>query len=220
MSDELVSIHLPVLLEEISDHTFSMCASLEQIALPESLSTIGDAFSFSALREIVIPKKVSQISPLAFSNCKALSSVVFPVDSSVQKLSGVFGKSGLESIFLPYSIRVLDGEFTDCVNLREVIIQEGCLQISDSFANCESLQTITLPASLVSLDRSFINCSSLKDVYFYNADTQIAGMFKRSCFTGCPQVILHGYPGSTAEAFAREHSLPFEPIPVDTRFTP
>jgi len=57
-----------------------------------------------------------------------------------------------------------------------------------------------------------LRCENLRDVYFYGMDTAFEGVFKKRCFTGCPNVTIHGYPGSTAEAFALDKGIPFEPI--------
>jgi len=44
-------------------------------------------------------------------------------------------------------------------------------------------------------------------------EEQIEGVnSERAVFMDCPGVTIHGYTGSTAEAYAREHGLAFEPI--------
>lgn len=76
----------------------------------------------------------------------------------------MFAKSGLESIRLPFSLRVVeDSCFWSCRDLKSVEFSEGLEQIeSDAFANT-GLESVNLPASLRKLaQRAFGHCESLK----------------------------------------------------------
>ena len=60
-------------LEVLENYAFSECTSLKTIALPDTLTTIGEnCFSRSGLNEIRIPENIKIIESNAFSECKDL----------------------------------------------------------------------------------------------------------------------------------------------------
>ncbi len=66
--DNLISVTLPEGLKQIEASAFNNCAKLEKITLPYGLETIGEeAFSWSGLKNIVIPDSVTLIDSKAFS---------------------------------------------------------------------------------------------------------------------------------------------------------
>lgn len=103
------SIYVADSVEYIGDYAFSCCYALKEIKLPEKLKEINaslfemdcnlsfviipsqvreiknNAFSYSGISNITIPKKVSKINEFAFSNCKDLTSV--KIKSTTPKFS-------------------------------------------------------------------------------------------------------------------------------------
>lgn len=73
----LEEVHLPEELTTIGQDTFKLCNSLKSIRLPEKLTTIGqEAFKYcTSLKEIVIPASVTSIDSTAFSACQNLKTV-------------------------------------------------------------------------------------------------------------------------------------------------
>ena len=56
---------------------------------------------------------------------------------------------------------------------------------------------------------SFLGCSNLTDAYIWNYNTT----FGENSFRLCPaSMVIHGWPGSTAEAFASENSFSFSSL--------
>lgn len=94
------------------------------------------------MEKIAIPDTVTEIESFAFNYLKKLKSIEIP--EGVTKISG----------------------FSECVNLEEVILHEGLLEIgSHTFFNCHSIKSINLPNSLQSIGNSaFYGCDSLTDV--------------------------------------------------------
>ena len=74
----------------IGDHMFRECANLQNIVLPNNLTSIGlQAFEdCAALKSIVIPDGVTSIGNSAFSCCKALTSISIP--ASVNSIINAF----------------------------------------------------------------------------------------------------------------------------------
>ncbi|MBR5178643.1 MAG: leucine-rich repeat protein [Lachnospiraceae bacterium] len=103
----------------IGNGAFEQCLSLEKIALPDTVKYIGySAFSYTGLKEIVIPDGVERIEANTFSYC-----------------------TELERVYLPESVTFIgDYAFGNCVNLKEINIPDSVTEISqNAFWLCNNL---------------------------------------------------------------------------------
>jgi len=67
---------LPAGLKTISTNVFRECESLQQIVLPDGLTSIGEnAFMKCGLTQIILPAGLTRIYDTAFYSCKSLNSV-------------------------------------------------------------------------------------------------------------------------------------------------
>ena len=76
----LTTIALPSSLTTIGDYAFHGCSSLTTIALPSSLTTIGD-YAFHGCRSlttIALPSSLTSIGNYAFYNCSRLTAIELP----------------------------------------------------------------------------------------------------------------------------------------------
>lgn len=66
-------------------------------------------------------------------------------------------------------VGIADDAFSQCVNLKSVIIPDGIETIGEeAFKNCSSLNEIRIPQSLESIDyNAFLGCTSMSKVYCY-----------------------------------------------------
>ena len=105
--------------------TFYNCFSLENIKLPNTLTTIGNnAFYLcKSLREISIPNGVTTIGEYAFSFCDKLRKTGLNENSQLQILS--------------------ENAFQSCVSLIEVTLPSTLAQVGAAFRNCSKLYQIT-----------------------------------------------------------------------------
>jgi len=73
------SFSIPNSVTTIYDRAFYNCTSLTNIEIPNSVTTIGDAFSFcTGLTSIEIPNSVTSIGSNAFFRCDGLTSIEIP----------------------------------------------------------------------------------------------------------------------------------------------
>ena len=124
----------------IGDYAFNLCASLESITIPNSVTSIGiNAFNnCTSLRSIMIPSGVTNIKNSAFSMCYALGSISIP--SSVTSIE--------------------DNAFRYCTSLRSIMIPSGITNIkSNAFSMCYALGSISIPSSVTNIgDSAFNSC--------------------------------------------------------------
>ncbi len=141
-------------ITKIGFQAFKYCTSLEEVILPEGLTTIDkDGFiSCLALKKINIPSTVESIKLDAFYNCQALEEVVIPTDSSLKEIAY--------------------GAFTYCFKLRTLFIPSTVTMIDESaFLGCKSLDNIVLPASVTSVpSHLFKDCENLSTITYENVE--------------------------------------------------
>ncbi len=161
--------------------------SIRSIAIGDGVTNIGnDAFMYGyGLTSVTIPNSVTNIGATAFAYCTGLTSVTIP--------------DGVTGISL--------GAFIHCSNLTSVSIPNSVTWIGGSaFAYCTGLTSVSIPNSMtrVSGGYNFAYCSNLTSVTFWGPDTEIG----KNAFTECPNLTLHGWAGSTAEAYAANTAYP------------
>ena len=125
----LTSVSMKNGLTTIGSSAFSECTALAQIAFPSSVHAICEgAFTFCALREIVIPDTVETLENSVFYSCKSLVSA--EIGNGVVSL----GEMGQLSD---------TGVFENCIALASVTIGSSVKSIaSRAFENCGMLTSI------------------------------------------------------------------------------
>jgi len=141
--------------------------------------------SFTSVQSIFIPESVTTLLTLSsggstFGNFDSLKEVTIP--SSIESFSqeGGFAKtfilcSGLQSVTYDTSINIPGGMFYECLNLKNVYLNENIAEIGEeTFVNCRSLQNITLPNSLTTIGRGAFNGSGLTSITLPASVTNIS----------------------------------------------
>ena len=172
--------------EIICDNAFHGCKSLQQIVIPDSVTTIGDGAFYwcESLLQIVIPDSVTSIGNLAFHDCKSLQRIVIP--DSVTNIGDLpfLGCKSLQRIVIPDSVTTIGYQAFDwCESLQEVVLPGSVTSIGNlAFHGCKSLQRIVIPDSVTTIGYlAFDGCSSLQEVVLPDSVTSIGG----GAFEGC-----------------------------------
>ena len=100
-----------------------MMNKLENIALPEKLTTIGaSAFqNCSLLHDVTIPASVSSINTYAFAFCTSIKHFEFPAGITTLTTSVLEGCTALEEVFIPSSVTTINQDaFYNCSSLRAI----------------------------------------------------------------------------------------------------
>jgi Flp pilus assembly protein protease CpaA len=176
----------------IPSSTFSSCASLASVTIPNSVTSIGDsAFanctkltsvtfsetskvtsigyqtfsSCTSLKSVTIPNSVTSIGTLAFYNCSSLASVTFAENSKVTS--------------------IWDSAFRDCKSLDSITIPNSVIDIGFSaFSECSILASVTFSetSKVTSIGQSaFSNCISLNSITIPDSVTNIGGYAFINC---------------------------------------
>lgn len=165
----LVSIEIPILINEIPDQIFYNCTHLSKVTLPEGLKSIGySAFcNCQGLIEIDLPSTLDSISWGVFQGCKNLESVLLPQNLKKMEESTFYNCESLKSICIPDSLkRIEDTTFGGCTSLYSVDLGESLQYIGESaFSRCLTLKEVIIPESMDSIARSaFSSCTNMSSI--------------------------------------------------------
>ena len=97
-----------------------------------------------------------------------------------------------KKIVIPSSINdkpiigIWNSVFEKCVDIEEVIFEEGCKYIGkNAFCGCQNLKKIRLPKSLIEIgDNAFSNCTSLEEIAI-PPNVKVIGKY---AFSGCKNI--------------------------------
>ena len=160
----------PDSLETIAESAFSYCDRVKEISFGQSLKSIGkDAFyGCDSLRTVRYTSPVSDIDERAFGFMYHEFESIYDYEIDYNYLK-VNSWSELEKYRDqdPLQLKVVDlsgcrlkelpfNAFSDCENLKKVILPEGLKEISaNAFYGCHSLKSIEIPESVEVINYSF-----------------------------------------------------------------
>ncbi len=171
----------------ICDWAFEWCEALQQIVIPNSITSIGKSafYCCKSLQQIIIPHYVTHIDSNPFAYCKRINvkseSKQFVVqdkmliDTIERRLITYFGHK--QSVLIPNIVTLIgDSAFLNCNSLRKVVFSDSLTNIEEyAFRDCESLQQVSFSNSLISIGESaFSHCISLQQVVIPNSVTKIS----------------------------------------------
>ena len=166
----LENVTIPDSMTSIGNRAFDGCTSLKSITIPEGVTSIGDgAFDgCTSLKSITIPEGVTSIGDGAFKGCTRLASIIMPdsVTSGIVFHETFYGCTSLKSIAIPEGVTSIGNRaFEGCTSLESIAIPEGVVDIGfDAFKGCTRLASITIPDSVTRI------CSdAFCDTAYYNA---------------------------------------------------
>jgi len=180
-----------VIPDGVTDYAFCGCSSLTSITIPDSVTSIGCAFSGctgltkiyfnatemndlssdSAIFEtngeigltVTIGTNVTKIPAYIF-NQASITSIVFEEGSVCERIGDyAFHRCKLTNITIPDSVtNIGECAFQWCGFLTSITIGNGVTSIGDyAFNQCNSLTSIMIPDSVTSIGRSVFSCCTV-----------------------------------------------------------
>lgn len=211
------SVSIPNTVTVIGGYALKGCSGLTQVQLPNALKEINqeDFWGCDSLTEIMIPQGVNQIVVGAFSSCDRLEAIrvaegnpyftndVKGVLFNKEKTSLLQCPAGMEGTYcVPDTVKIIRGEaFYGCRRLSEVLLPEELTDIGAYAFAWSGIKTISLPNSLEKVNFYAFRGCLIEKMTVWNPICDI----DYDDFTLGDSVKLYGYPGSTAEQYARCH---------------
>ena len=183
---------------------FDISEEEECIVIPDGTRVIGMKAFYKFrdhLCKVILPDSVEEIEREAFSNCKKLEEINFPV--GLKKLGFMaFWDANLKSVVLPESLEVVESScFTYCGQLEELIFPNKSIQFGSYshgfqqiFEMCPKLKKLTLPADCKDLF-SYSGCKSLEEAVIPDGVKSI-GYPNPGSFSGCASLLAVTIPDS------------------------
>lgn len=171
------------------------------------------------LKSITFPSGINIIWNLKLASPSELKSVTIKAENPAI-YQGLFQSTGIEEITLHGSCDISENAFSDCENLKKIIItgeSENIKISAQSFYNCKSLEEISFPDnSDVKIGiNAFRGCSSLKELKI-NGNASVSSNAFREC-DDLKTVRISGKADLSSGAFLDDKAL--TDIFVDTDST-
>lgn len=183
------------------------------INIPETLDgkkVVGiefNAFRFSEPEEVYFSSGIKEVPMRCFEHQSKLRKVVLNEGIEAVGFKAFILCTSLESINIPSTVTAIYHDaFTGCEKLEEIVLPDSLEKLEYTALGGTGIKSIVIPATLAELeDGTLCGCENLTDIYFLNDNIEISVI----AFDDCPDVVLHGAEGSTAQAFAKEHEYKF-----------
>ena len=148
-------------LIEIGDYVFRGCTKLEEIVLPDSVTTIGDgAFYYcTKLRKIVMPSSLEKLGDSVFQDCDSLEEVDM---SKVTKLTTIpegFKTGDDKQMVIPMGVTTIRKDAFEYCNMYALFLPPTLKDYMDTHGNWESVYLFASP--LEKMDNIFENSNNL-----------------------------------------------------------
>ena len=161
-------------IKTIGYGAFAQCENLENLVFPNEVnSTKIQGYSFSEcakLKNIKLPNGISEINSYAFQKCSSLTDISIPSSVKVIGSYAFLNCEVLENVLIAdYSIKeVSDSTFKECLNLKKIILPKGLTKISDfAFANNTSLTEVEIPESVTTIATNAFSYPDIMTAYGY-----------------------------------------------------
>ena len=198
----------------IASQAFYHCDSLTEIVLPNSSKasySIGNsAFSYTGLKEIVIPKAVGWLGSSVFNRCTDLATVTFEAGANPKCGASLFAYTAVSGVTLPEGLDAISNYmFQGCVNLTSVTVPASVKSIGmRAFESCQKLAKVTFAtyekdgknySNLIKIDSYAFSKTGITSFTFPTLEGTKTLDLGASLFQSCVKLDTVGLSKSVAE---------------------
>ena len=154
----------------IPKRLFNKCTNLRSVRLPYNLTDLlYQCFGYTALEQISLPDSLSTLTGYLFYHSEQLKHIRFPRNVSAI-LNEAFDYINAKELILPYSITRLAGVFQGNNNLERVILPSGLTKMGATcFANCKNIKEVVfrsvVPPAIDYNNSTFYQYANGMDLY-------------------------------------------------------
>ncbi|MBE6817109.1 MAG: leucine-rich repeat domain-containing protein, partial [Ruminococcaceae bacterium] len=199
---------------------FNYAKNLKAITIENGIEVLGDnAFAFSGIKSIKMPKSLKSIKYGAFQGCTDLTQINLTNVRTLERL--VFKDcTSLTSIDLT-GVRYDNSEnkntFKGCTNLTKLYFakEDGIEQFigEDDVADNETVETVVIGGSINEIkSRAFANCKNLSVAMIGEGVTTIDD----TAFDGCDKLTILCTEESYAAKYAAKNSIRYTTLTIDS----
>ena len=226
----LVSVQLSSSMKEIPSSMFALCQNLTSITIPDTVTAIEKQafYHCSKLSTIKFSKCLTTIGSSAFECCDGLQSLELPLGLNSIDACGFAGCIGLQVLHLPRSLKSTtlnfeiseyygryyynswDEAFSQCVNLRDITINEDILTkgVAKIFPDSKEIEKITVHDDMEYVpEEAFMGMELLQEVIFSGRVSQINTAAFKNCINLKSVTLPQGLQGINGNAFENCSSL-------------
>ncbi|SFW27387.1 leucine-rich repeat protein [Ruminococcus flavefaciens] len=225
-SSKITSINLPENLDVIGDYAFIGCTGIKDISIPDSVNHIG----YNAFLDVPAVKSEDGLDYLG-NWCVGVTEVAPEKSKPANIKEGTIGVAKLNAagyIAVPKSITKMSWEMVGCNNnVKRADVYSHVIE-ADAFKNAKYMKDIyiydpdceicagywTIPPQHIEIVENKIKgLQEVSSNSYYRTVMQepVAGNGEILADT-----VIHGYAGSTAEAYAKMYGVKFEEINTST----
>lgn len=208
--------------DEICAYAFAMSYDLQEVTLPEGITSIGKAafYDCTALKEIRIPSTVVTLGESAFGSCESLEKLTIPAGVveigfeafnmiPIDTAGPIGGGYDLE---YGWTTEIPENAFSGLYSLKEVTFPSEVTAIgADAFFMCKNLTSVIIPEGVKSIGAyAFQGCEKLKYVSLPKSlETIEEDVFTANMGDSAPQLYTAGPVGGDYNLeFAWDESIP------------
>ncbi len=234
----LIDVTLPWYTKRLGDGVFMDCDNIQSFHVTDQPEGSGSK-TIAAIDGVLygytsMKKGDIQVENFALYKFPAgFAGTAYSIDDKEVTVFQIYksafqGQKTLESVSFSKDVQIVqDAAFLNCGKLQHVDFMNTTYIGPQAFKGTalgkkytEEVNPVDLPISVETIDKeAFAECDNLTDVYIWNSKASIAeDAFISTNRTDPSTLTLHGYTGSTTDAFAHAHGYTFAEITESTEF--
>ena len=152
----------------------------------------SSAFEGTAIEEIVLPDRITDIKERTFCHCQSLRKISFP----------------------KFLTRILRLAFSGCKSVKEIVLPDRVMYIGPgAFCGCDSLERVVVPRGVNKIaSTTFACCRKLTHAEFCVELPDTVVEIANDAFIHSENVVIKAPYGSYAIQYAKENSIKYEII--------